>query len=101
MAQFANFNWYDVSGLFGVAAYIGAYFSVQVGRLKPESTAYSVLNLIGPMLVLVSLTDAFNLASFVAQSFWVAITLLGLFTRYRARARARALVASGRIRGTK
>lgn len=88
MAQFADFNWYDVAGLCGVAAYIGAYFSVQIGRLKPESTAYSMLNLIGPLLVLVSLTDTFNLASFIAQSFWVAITLLGLFTRYRAGARA-------------
>jgi hypothetical protein len=69
MAHFVNFNWYDISGLCGVAAYIGAYFSVQVGRLKPDSRTYSVLNLIGPLLVLVSLTDAFNLASFVAQSF--------------------------------
>lgn len=93
MTQFANFNWYDVSGLCGVAAYIGAYFGVQVGRLQPESTSYSVLNLIGPLLVLVSLTDAFNLAAFVAQSFWVAITLLGLFRRYRARTRQRARMA--------
>jgi hypothetical protein len=100
MAQFANLNWYDVSGLFGVAAYIGAYFGVQVGRLKPESTAYSVLNLIGPLLVLVSLTDAFNLASFVAQSFWVAITLLGLFKRYRAGARQRRALMARRKRAS-
>lgn len=89
MAQFTDLNWYDVSGLCGVAAYIGAYFSVQVGRLKPESAVYSALNLIGPLLVLVSLTDAFNLASFIAQSFWIAITLLGLFRRYRACANGR------------
>ena len=84
MPPLANFNCYDVSGLCGVAAYIGAYFGVQVGRLKPESMSYSALNLIGPLLVLVSLTDAFNLASFVAQAFWVAITLFGLFRRYHA-----------------
>jgi len=84
MTPFANFNSYDVSGLCGVAAYIGAYLGVQLGRMKPESTCYSALNLIGPLLVLVSLTDAFNLASFVAQSFWVAITLFGLLRRYRA-----------------
>jgi hypothetical protein len=84
MGQFANFSWYDVSGLCGVAAYIGAYVGVQIGRLKPESVSYSALNLIGPLLVLVSLTDTFNLASFVAQAFWVAITLFGLVRRYRA-----------------
>jgi hypothetical protein len=94
LAQFANLNLYDISGLCGVAAYIGAYFGVQVGRLKPESIAFSVLNLIGPLLVLVSLTDAFNLASFVAQSFWVAITLLGLFRRYRASATMRTPMAT-------
>ena len=84
MAQIATLNLYDIAGLCGVAAYIGAYYGVQVGHLKPESIAFSVLNLVGPLLVLVSLTDAFNLASFVAQSFWVAITVFGLFRRYRA-----------------
>jgi hypothetical protein len=85
MTLFTDINLYDVAGLCGVTAYIGAYFGIQVGHIKPESAACSALNLIGPLLVLISLTDAFNFASFVSQLFWIAITLLGLFTRYRSK----------------
>ncbi len=81
MAAAAAFTIYDVAGLCGVAAYIGAYFSVQVGYMRSSSTTYSVLNLLGPLLILVSLSDAFNLASFVSQAFWLVITLLGLARR--------------------
>lgn len=72
------FSIYDVIGLCGVLAYIGAYFGIQVLRMKPSSTAYGALNVAGPVLILVSLSQAFNLASFVTQAFWLVITLAGM-----------------------
>ena len=72
------FNMYDVIGLCGVLAYIGAYFGIQILRMQPNSTAYGALNVAGPILILVSLSHAFNLASFVTQTFWLLITLGGM-----------------------
>jgi hypothetical protein len=75
------FSIYDVIGLCGVLAYIGAYFGIQILRMKPGSTAYGALNVAGPVLTLVSLSHAFNLASFLTQTFWLAITLAGMVSK--------------------
>ncbi|MES2259458.1 MAG: hypothetical protein V4724_13095 [Pseudomonadota bacterium] len=82
---YAAINFYDVAGLCGVAAYIGAYYNVQVRLQSQNGLTYLALNTLGPLLILVSLCDAFNLASFVAQSCWLAITLFGLIKRYKQR----------------
>lgn len=72
------FSFYDAIGLCGVLAYIGAYFGIQILRMKPSSMAYGALNVAGPVLILVSLSHAFNLASFITQAFWLLITLAGM-----------------------
>jgi hypothetical protein len=73
-----SFTIYDFIGLCGVLAYIGAYFGIQILRMKPSSPAYGALNVAGPVLTLVSLSHAFNLAAFVTQAFWLLITLAGM-----------------------
>jgi hypothetical protein len=75
------FSIYDVIGLCGVLAYIGAYFGTQILHMKPSSTAYGALNVAGPVLTLVSLSHAFNLAAFLTQAFWLVITLAGMLRK--------------------
>ena len=75
------FTIYDAIGLCGVLAYIGAYFGIQILRMKPSSKAYRTLNVVGPVLTLVSLSHTFNLASVVTQSFWLVITLAGMLRK--------------------
>ena len=41
------------------------------------------LNVIGPVCILVSLTGAFNLPSFLTQVFWLGLTLVGWWRRRR------------------
>ena len=72
------FSMYDVIGLCGVLAYVGAYFGMQVLHMKPGGTTYGALNVAGPVLMLVSLSQSFNLASFITQTFWLLITLAGM-----------------------
>lgn len=68
---------FDVIGLVGVVVYVAAYFCVQVLNHSPTARLAVALNVIGPLCLLVSLAGAFNLASFLSQCFWLALTLIG------------------------
>jgi hypothetical protein len=70
----------------GVGCVLLAYFLLQSGRVPATAPAYSWLNIAGSCAILVSLTHAFNLASFVIQVAWIAISAWGL---WRARAHRR------------
>lgn len=68
----------DLVGLSGVACILLAYFLLQIERLRGDSVGYLLLNLTGACLLIVSLTVTFNLASFVIEVCWLAISLFGL-----------------------
>lgn len=78
--------WYDILGTTGVALIILAYAAVQARRMKSEQLSYSILNLVGAFLILVSLRYNFNLASFVIEIFWILISLWGIVLWFRHRA---------------
>lgn len=73
----------DATGLIGVAAYVAAHFAVQVLHASPTGRLAIALNVIGPACILVSLTGAFNLPSFLTQVFWLGLTLVGWWRRRR------------------
>lgn len=75
----------DATGLVGVVAYIGAHFAVQVLHKSPTSKLVIALNVIGPACILISLTGAFNLASFLTQVFWLVLTVVGWWRKRIAR----------------
>ena len=63
------------AGLVGVALIILAYFLLQTCRTHFESLRYLWLNLIGSVLIALSLIPEWNLPAFVIEVFWIAITL--------------------------
>jgi hypothetical protein len=74
----------DVVGLVGVAAYLSAYGLLQLGILKVEDGRYALLNGVGALAILYSLIFDFNLPSFVTQSAWLILTIIG-YLRSRSR----------------
>ncbi|MBV8045711.1 MAG: cyclic nucleotide-binding protein [Paludibacterium sp.] len=74
---------YDLIGLVGVTAYLAAYFGVQLMGWRTNSAGYLALNVFGPLCILVSLAHSFNLAAFVTQCAWLAITLFGGWRAWR------------------
>ncbi len=74
----------DAFGLVGVAGYVAAHFAVQVLHRSPTGRLAVALNVLAPSCILVSLTSAFNLASFLTQCFWLALTLIGWWRNRRA-----------------
>jgi hypothetical protein len=74
----------DVIGLIGVAAYLSAYGLLQLGILKVEDGRYALLNGVGAIAILYSLIYDFNLPSFITQTAWLILTIVG-FVRSRSR----------------
>ncbi|MEQ8434590.1 MAG: hypothetical protein RIA71_10145 [Oceanicaulis sp.] len=68
----------DMIGIAGVACVLAAFFLLQIEKVRGDSLLYLLLNLFGACLLIVSLTVTFNLASFVIEVCWLAISLFGL-----------------------
>ena len=66
---------YDIVGTIGVALIIVTYAGVQLRKMEVASLAYSALNLLGALMILVY---NFNLASVVIEIFWIIISLWGI-----------------------
>lgn len=74
-----DYEWHDFIGNLGVLLIIGSYFWLQIGRISGQNPAYSLVNAVGAGLVLISLYYEFNLSAALIESFWLLISLLGLF----------------------
>ena len=71
-------------GILGVALVLAAYFFLTSKVLLSTSLAYSLLNLIGACLILVSLFYHWNLSSVIIEIAWISISLAGLYKYYSA-----------------
>ena len=70
---------YNITGIIGVGIIIITYFLLQLERINPKALPYSVWNLIGAILIITSLFRFWNLASFIIEVFWIAISLYGIY----------------------
>jgi hypothetical protein len=75
----------DFVGLFGAVILMVAFLLLQLGRLSNNAISYSLLNALGATLIASSLLFNFNLAAFIMELFWIAISLVGLFRVLRLR----------------
>lgn len=73
-----EYHWYDFVGNIGVFLILLAYLLLQTGILRSDMIRFSVLNLIGAFLILVSFYFEFNLSAFLIEFFWLLISLLGV-----------------------
>lgn len=69
----------DIIGLIGVGLILLTYAGLTVEKIDPKGWRYSAGNGIGALLILVSLYFSFNLASFVIEIAWLAISGIGLW----------------------
>lgn len=68
----------DFLGNIGVLLLMTAYLMLQINRLSASGLVYSLLNLLGATLIIISLTTDFNLSAFVIEVFWVLISMVGI-----------------------
>ena len=69
---------YQWIGFIGMAFVVIAYLFLQTNKYTIRSLQYQLLNLIGAILLLISLFVHFNLGSFIIEIFWIIITIYGI-----------------------
>jgi predicted membrane protein len=70
---------FQVIGFIGMIFIVWAYYILQMGKYTHDSLYYQLLNLVGAILLLISLCVHFNLGSFIIEVFWIIITLYGMY----------------------
>lgn len=73
----------DFVGIIGVGIIVVTYLFLQLGKLRSEHLAYSLMNAIGASLIALSLLVNFNLSALLMEVFWVLISLLGVYRYFR------------------
>lgn len=68
----------DAAGVFGVLLILVAYAGATAGKLDPKSWPALVLNLVGALLILWSLTVDFNLSAALMEGAWALVAIAGL-----------------------
>lgn len=76
-------------GIAGVILILIAYSLLQMGRMSQGNVAYSLLNVVGSLLILYSLYFYWNLASGIIEIAWLIISIYGLFKSLRLRKKRR------------
>ena len=73
-----DYSWFDLLGNIGVLLMVVAYLLLQLEKLSGSALSYLLLNTLGAILVMISLTFRFNLSAFLMEAFWLLISLYGL-----------------------
>lgn len=76
----------DAIGLVGSATFIGAFAYANLAR-QMDKLLFNVVNLVGAILLLISLSVHFNLAAFVLEIAWGIIAIYGIVQGLRERRR--------------
>lgn len=77
----------DIIGLCGSALFVAAFAYANWAKAM-NKIAFNLANLVGAVLLLISLSVNFNLAAFVLEAAWAVIALGGLVAALRNRGRA-------------
>lgn len=72
-------------GVIGFLGYVSLYTCLSLRVLHSDSIAYFAGNICAASLVLISLTQDFNLASAMIQCFWIAMGIPAIILRLRRR----------------
>ena len=73
-------NWV---GNAGVLCFLGAYVLLQKALLAYDSAKYLGLNLLGAILVMLSLLVDWNTPAFMLEACWALISIYGIFSSVR------------------
>ncbi len=76
---------FQIIGFIGMVFVVLAYLLLQMGKINSNSLKFQFINLIGAILLLISLFVHFNLGSFIIEVFWIGITLYGIYKIYKER----------------
>lgn len=68
----------DFIGCLGTSIILFAYILLQTRKLDPHHVLFSFLNLVGALMILISLFYSWNLAAVVMEIAWASISAFGI-----------------------
>ena len=74
----------NIIGLIGSALFIAGFAYANMAKMM-DKVLFNALNLVGAILLLISLSVSFNLAATVLEVVWGLIAAFGLVSAWRAR----------------
>ncbi len=77
-----SYDIYDFLGNIGVFLILIMYLSLQTKKISSQSLMYSILNALGALLILVSLYFNYNLSAVIIESFWLLISIYGIYNYF-------------------
>ncbi len=75
----------DIIGIFGSVLFIGGFTYANMAKAM-DKVLFNALNLVGAIMLLISLSVHFNLAAFILEVAWGIIAGIGLIGALRAKA---------------
>lgn len=75
-------HFYDLVSILGVTLILGSYFLLQLAKIDAQGYPYSLLNILGSLMILYSLLYDWNLSAVIIEIFWAAISLIGVIRRF-------------------
>lgn len=69
----------DIVGTIGVIFVVVAYLLLQLNKLTTKNISFSIINAIGSLMILYSLTYNWNFASAMIEVFWIFISFIGIY----------------------
>ena len=79
---------FEIIGHIGVFCFLSAFFLLQKEFFKPDDLRYLGLNLVGAIMLLISLYHDWNLPAFILEVMWATISFHGILKTLRKRAKA-------------
>ena len=72
-------EWFDIVGVTGALFIVIAYFLLQIEKISNEDLSFTIINALGALFILISLCFEFNFAAFFIESFWLLISVYGVW----------------------
>ena len=76
---------YEIVGMCGVVIVLVAYVPLNIGVLNQYSLRYQWMNILGALMILFSLIEHWNIATFFIEVAWIVISLIGVIKIWKKR----------------
>lgn len=78
-----DYSIYDFIGNIGVFFIILGYLLLQTNKIKSSDLKFSLLNIFGAGLIIISLLKNFNISAFIIEAFWILISIIGIYNYFK------------------
>ncbi|HNZ02995.1 MAG TPA: hypothetical protein PKK50_02515 [Myxococcota bacterium] len=68
----------SIIGMIGAAMILTAYLLLQIGKMTTEGLWYTIVNLVGSLMILFSLFFDFNLPALFIEVVWITVSVIAL-----------------------